>query len=130
MNRFVFTLVAASVSALLSIQSPPAAAGGDASVVLVNPFEVKPGREQECLAMWKRAAEFLRAQPGFRSTALHESIGPDARFRYVNVAVWESATAFRNAVSEPAFRSLAATDACVGSPALYGVAITGAALHE
>ena len=100
---------------------PAIAASPDSGVVLINPFEAGPGREAECLAMWNRAADLLRTKPGFRSTALHESMSPEARFRYVNVAVWESPQAFQAAVSDPAFRAATATDACTGSPALYKV---------
>lgn len=110
---------AASAAALL--QLPSAHAAEPAEVVLINTFEVQPGREQECLAMWNRAAEFLRGKPGIVSTALHEALAPQAKFRYVNVAVWKSPQAFQAAVSDPGFRALAATDACTGGPALYRV---------
>ena len=91
-------------------------------VVLINPFEVAPGREADCLAMWDAAAKYLANKPGFISTRLHRALRPDARFAYVNVAVWTSAAAFRDAVSDPAFGRLAQTDACTGSPALFAVA--------
>ena len=127
MSKFVLACAAAGLCATALTLAPVARAAAPSSgVVLINPFEARPGREAECLAMWKRAADFLRAKPGFRSTALHESLQPDARFRYVNVAVWDSAQAFRAAVSDPAFRQLSATDACTGSPALYTVVTTGA----
>lgn len=32
-------------------------------------------------------------------------MSPDTDFRYVNVAHWESAQAFRNATSQPEFRN-------------------------
>jgi hypothetical protein len=43
----------------------------------------------------------LGAQDGYRSTALHRSLGPDAEFRFVNVAEWASAAAFQAATSHP-----------------------------
>ncbi len=76
------------------------------AVVLINPFEVPEGRESEALADWEAAAEFLREQPGFISTRLHEAIAPGSRFHLVNVAEWESPEAFQAAVTSPEFREL------------------------
>jgi heme-degrading monooxygenase HmoA len=57
------------------------------SVVLINPFEVPAGQEEEFLPRWREAAEELRHAPGFVSTRLHESLDPQAKFRFVNVAI-------------------------------------------
>ncbi|OLB65944.1 MAG: hypothetical protein AUI10_04630 [Actinobacteria bacterium 13_2_20CM_2_72_6] len=73
-------------------------------VVLINAFEVPAGEDEAFLDGWQKAREFLRAQPGYLSTRLHRSLAPNADFRYVNVAVWESADAFRAATSQPEFR--------------------------
>jgi heme-degrading monooxygenase HmoA len=59
-------------------------------VILINPFEVPAGKEEQFLKAWNEAAELLRHVPGFRSTRLHESLDPQAKFRFVNVAEWES----------------------------------------
>lgn len=77
------------------------------AVVLINPFEVPEGREDECLALWDRAAEYMRAQPGFVSTKLHRALGPDARFLFVNVAEWESAHHFQRAIGTAEFKRIA-----------------------
>ena len=120
MRKYISGCVSAVLFAGAFVVAPGASAADSPGVVLINPFEVKPGREAECLAMWNKAAEFLRTQPGLRSFNLHESFKPEAKFRYVNVAVWDSQQAFQAAVSNPAFRALAAsTDACVGNPDLY-----------
>lgn len=120
MRKYVLGIASAMLFAGTLVVAPGASAADSPGVVLINPFDVKPGREAECLAMWNKAAEFLRNQPGLRSFNLHESLKPEARFRYVNVAVWDSPQAFQAAVSDPAFRAIAAsTDACTGSPALY-----------
>lgn len=120
MRKYVFGCVSAILFAGTFVVAPGASAAESPGVVLINPFEVKPGREAECLAMWNKAADFLRTQPGLRTFSFHESFKPDAKFRYVNVAVWESQQAFQAAVSDPAFRAIAAsTDACTGNPALY-----------
>jgi heme-degrading monooxygenase HmoA len=56
-------------------------------VTLINPFEVPVGREDESVERWKQAADYLRQQEGFISTRLHQSLDPQAAFRFVNVAV-------------------------------------------
>lgn len=76
------------------------------SVILINPFEVPKGRENEALAFWERAAEYMRRQPGFISTRLHKAIVPWARFYLVNIAEWESVMHFENAVKSEEFRVL------------------------
>jgi heme-degrading monooxygenase HmoA len=72
-------------------------------VVLINAFEVPAGEDEAFLAGWERQREFLGAQEGYLSTRLHRSVAPDADFRFVNVALWESAQAFRAATSQPDF---------------------------
>ena len=51
------------------------------------------------IGAWERARDFLAAQDGYRSTALHRSLGPAAEFRFVNVAEWASVAAFQAATS-------------------------------
>jgi heme oxygenase (mycobilin-producing) len=75
------------------------------SVVLINAFEVPEGEDDAFLAGWERQREFLGAQEGYRSTRLHRSLSPNANFRFVNVARWESQQAFRDATSQPEFRN-------------------------
>ena len=58
-----------------------------AQAILINLFEVPAGRDQEFPAGWEQARPFMEQQPGSVSTALHRSLDPEARFRYVNVAV-------------------------------------------
>jgi heme oxygenase (mycobilin-producing) len=74
-------------------------------VVLINAFEVPQGADEGFLAGWQRQCDFLRAHEGYLSTRLHRSLSPDADFRYVNVALWQSAQAFRDATSQPEFRA-------------------------
>ncbi len=90
-------------------------------VVLINPFEVPPGIDDDAfLAGWDRAAEYMQRQPGFLATRLHRALGPGARFRFINVAEWESPADFQAAVGTAEFRELAA-GAAPGSPSLYTV---------
>jgi heme-degrading monooxygenase HmoA len=74
-------------------------------VVLINAFEVPVGVDEAFLQGWERAREFLSAQEGYLSTRLHRSLSPDADFRFVNVALWQSEQAFRDATSRPEFRN-------------------------
>ncbi len=91
------------------------------SVILINPFEVPEGtNDEDFLRGWERAAEYMRQQPGFVSTRLHRALAPDARFRFVNVAEWSSPQDFQAAVGSEEFRELAKRGA-QGSPALYEV---------
>ena len=57
-------------------------------VVLINLFEVPTGADEQFIAAWEHARDFLAGQDGYRSTELHQSLGPDAEFRFVNVAEW------------------------------------------
>ena len=93
------------------------------TVILINPFEVPKGQEEDALAFWDRTAEFMRRQPGFISTRLHRALSADARFIYVNVAEWESAEHFQEAVSSDAFQKLIAgsRERFPHYPALYEV---------
>ena len=92
-------------------------------VVLINPFEVPAEVGDEAfLAGWQEAADFLRSQPGFVDATLHRALRPDARFRFVNVATWESPAAFAAAVATDRFRELNRDNSIPNYPALYQVA--------
>jgi quinol monooxygenase YgiN len=90
------------------------------SVTLINPFEIDPENDDRFLESWKKAADFMKRQPGFIKTNLHRSLSPDARFRFVNVAEWESPQHFMAAVQSPDFQALAQS-APPNFPALYEV---------
>ena len=91
-----------------------------ASVILINPFEVSPEKDDEFLQGWEGAAEYLRQQRGFISTRLHRALSPEARFRFINVAEWESPQDFQAAVGNEQFRRMAA-GAAPNYPALFEV---------
>jgi heme-degrading monooxygenase HmoA len=91
------------------------------SVILINPFEVPEGTDDDqFLRGWERAANYMREQPGFVSSRLHRSLAPDARFRFINIAEWESPQSFQAAVGSEEFREIAGGGP-LGSPALYEV---------
>jgi heme-degrading monooxygenase HmoA len=75
-------------------------------VILINPFEVPKGREDECLAFWEKAAAYMRRQPGFIATRLHRALSPEARFHFINIAEWESAAHFQRAIGNEEFNRL------------------------
>lgn len=89
---------------------------------LINPFEVPADKLDEAILMWEEARDFLKQQPGYISAALHQSVAPDARFRLVNIAKWESADAFRAATQKmQAEANLPRIEGVSGGPALYTV---------
>jgi heme-degrading monooxygenase HmoA len=90
------------------------------AVILINPFEVPPGRDDDFLGGWQRAADHLSQQPGFIIARLHRALSPEARFRFINVAEWESAPHFQAAVGNEEFRRMTA-GAAPGYPALFEV---------
>jgi heme oxygenase (mycobilin-producing) len=72
-------------------------------VVLINAFEVPEGEDEAFLQGWERTREFLSTREGYLSTRLHRSLSPTADFRFVNLALWESEQAFRDATSRTEF---------------------------
>ena len=90
-------------------------------VILINPFEVPAGNDDEFVARWQDAAAYLRKRAGFISTRLHRSLDPNAEFRFVNVAVWQSPEHFRQAVSTAEFQELARHMPFAHHPSIYQV---------
>ncbi len=74
-------------------------------VTLINAFEVPEGQDEAFVEGWERSRAFLSQQPGYLSTRLHRALVPDAEFRFVNVAQWESADSFRAATAQPEFQT-------------------------
>jgi heme-degrading monooxygenase HmoA len=95
-------------------------------VTLINSFVVPVGREDEFQARWTEASGYFRAQPGYLSLRLHRAISPDAHYRFVNVARWESLEAFQAAHGTEEFRRVVGApgwEAFPSSPALYEVVV-------
>jgi heme-degrading monooxygenase HmoA len=86
------------------VQEDKPAATSESAVVLINPFEVPAGADEEFITSWEAAHDYLRGQSGYLHTRLHRNILPDADFRFVNIAGWESAEAFRAAVESRGFQ--------------------------
>lgn len=100
-----------------------------AVVPFVNCFEVPAGQEDAFFALWQEVNSYMADKPGYVSHRLHRSLAPDARFRFINYAEWESAEhwraahdeEFRQLVSRPEWSEISST------PALYEVVHTGKA---
>ena len=86
-------------------------------VELVNCFEVPNGQEDKFFELWKNVNSYMVTKPGYVKHRLLRSLAPDARFRFVNLAEWESPAAlqaghdqpFRDLVSAPAWSSFTST---------------------
>jgi heme-degrading monooxygenase HmoA len=95
-------------------------------VILINKFNVKPEDVDQFLKAWAANSAYLKQKPGFISTQLHRGIGGSCVF--INYAVWESVEHFKQATSDPEFRSTLGQypDGTVGSPHLFRkVAVSG-----
>ena len=94
-------------------------------VILINAFEVPAEDAEAFIAAWEKTRDYLQTQPGYVDTALHQAVGPDAEFPFVNVARWRTAGDFMTAIQSAGFRESAA--GLVGyrpHPALYQVVRT------
>lgn len=88
-------------------------------VVLVNLFTVDAQDADALLRAWEDDANWMKRQPGYISTQLHRGIAGSCVF--LNYAVWESVSHFRQAFSHPDFRSALAAypSSAVASPHLF-----------
>lgn len=96
---------------------------------LVNCFDVPAGREDEFFALWQEVNTYMQAKPGYLGHQLHRSLGPDATYRFVNVARWESAADF-HASHDGGFRALVSRPVWApfrSHPGLYEVVHEGQA---
>ncbi|MGN5376626.1 antibiotic biosynthesis monooxygenase family protein [Streptomyces lasalocidi] len=75
-------------------------------IVLANTFFVPKERTESFLALFRRQAEFMKAQPGFVSLQMHKGTA-DSRL-LMNIAVWESTEALATAFASPEFQRMVA----------------------
>ena len=59
-------------------------------VTLINVFSVPKGKAEEFVQWWQDVKVNITSQPGFISGKFHQSIKPDSRFNFINVAIWEN----------------------------------------
>jgi heme-degrading monooxygenase HmoA len=94
-------------------------------LILINAFEVSEEAEEEFLRGWDAARDYLKEQPGYVDTALHRAVAPGVDFRFVNVARWESAEHFQEAISSEGFEDASkALSEYSAHPGLYEVVRT------
>jgi heme-degrading monooxygenase HmoA len=94
--------------------------GTEASpVVLVNVFQVAKEDSPALLEAWEADANWMKAQPGYISTQLHQGIAGSTVF--MNCAVWESVAHFRDAFTHPQFKHALGRypSSAVASPHLF-----------
>jgi heme-degrading monooxygenase HmoA len=94
------------------------------SAVLVNLFEVPTDSEDAFLDFYRRINAYMQRKSGYVGNRLHRSLGPDARYRFVNVVEWESAEACSRGHDE-GFRAIVGPSdrlPFTSTPALYEVA--------
>lgn len=66
------------------------------TVTLINSFTVPPERDEEFLRTWRATIDHFATAPGFLHARLHRNTGlNDTTFRYVNIALWADADAYR-----------------------------------
>jgi len=87
--------------------------------ILVNVFHVAAADIPALLQAWEHDANWMKKQPGYISTQLHQAIGGSTVF--LNYAVWESVAHFRAAFNHPDFkRSLEQyPSSAIASPHLF-----------
>lgn len=71
-------------------------------VVLVNIFNVAESDIPALLKAWEADANWMKTQPGYISTQLHQGIAGSTVF--MNYAVWESTALFSAAFNHPDFK--------------------------
>jgi len=88
-------------------------------VVLVNIFQVAAADIPALLVAWKADANWMKLQPGYISTQLHQGIAGSTVF--MNYAVWESVAHFRAAFTHPEFQKALGNypSSAVASPHLF-----------
>ncbi len=96
-------------------------------IVLINPFTVPEGKLEESIKYWESHRDFLKSQPGYVSTKLHQALQDqsflgEATYQLINIAVWESQGAFNLAAQKlRAELGSVGVEGLSGAPALYHV---------
>ena len=71
-------------------------------IVLINHFTVAQEDEDALLKAWAHDADFMKQQPGYISTQLHQGLAGSSSF--INYAIWQDVETFRNAFTNPEFQ--------------------------
>src|SRR5450631_1409263 len=88
-------------------------------VILVNIFQVAEADVMALLEAWAQDAAWMKQQPGYISTQLHQGIAGSTVL--MNYAVWESVAHFRAAFSHPEFKAALSLypSSAIASPHLF-----------
>jgi len=91
----------------------------ESPVILVNIFQVAEADIPALLEAWAQDALWMKRQPGFISTQLHQGIAGSTVL--MNYAVWESVAHFRTAFNNPEFKQAVEQypSSTVASPHLF-----------
>jgi len=91
----------------------------ESPVVLINLFRVAKADIPALLKAWAEDGEWMKRQPGYISTQLHQGIARSTVF--LNYAVWESVALFRAAFSHPEFKAALShyPSSAIASPHLF-----------
>ena len=87
-------------------------------VTLINPFHLTSADESAFVRSWKETASVFAGKQGYLDTRLHRSIDPNAHFQFVNIAHWESAETWSEAMKAFPPKE-GGTPGLEASPALY-----------
>lgn len=89
-------------------------------VTLINGFDLLEGHEDDFVAGWLKLSDELADAPGFRGACLYRGEQGVSEFAFVNIAEWDSAEAWRAAISRPGFQArLRDLNGASGHPGLY-----------
>jgi heme-degrading monooxygenase HmoA len=97
------------------------------TVTFINAFEVPADADDDFQTRWETVNQYMRRKPGYLDHALHRSVTPGSRFRFVNVAHWASVETWR-AAHDDGFRALVSDPELArfpSTPAVFETVHTG-----
>ncbi len=100
-------------------------------VTLVNLFEVAEEDIPAMMKAWEADANWMKKQPGYISTQMHQAIAGSSVF--LNIAVWESTEQFKAAFTHPEFQETLAAypSSAVAAPHLFSaIKVSGLCLGD
>jgi heme-degrading monooxygenase HmoA len=99
---------------------------GANTITLVTVFDVEPDRMDWFLDAWQARAEFMRAQPGFRSLRVLCAVSVGARFQAIVEAEWDSVETLQDVTCQTRFqegaRRVVGEVGAVAHPGVYRIA--------
>lgn len=99
-RRAIHLAALSFLTANLGVSAMASEINTKAPVTLINSFEVPEDRLADAVRSWEQARDFLKEQPGYITTRLHQSLSPQAKFQLVNIALWDSPDAYQAAIQK------------------------------